>query len=57
MKLVADDVHSVVITDCGHWLAEQAPEELLGALSAFLAPYRGAAGARRDSTRHAAAVR
>jgi len=24
----------------GHWLAEQAPEEILTALKAFLAPYR-----------------
>ena len=25
---------------CGHWVAEQAPEQLLAALTAFLAPYR-----------------
>jgi hypothetical protein len=25
---------------CGHWVAEQAPEELLAAVTAFLAPYR-----------------
>ena len=24
----------------GHWVAEQAPEELLAALTAFLSPYR-----------------
>jgi pimeloyl-ACP methyl ester carboxylesterase len=40
MKLVADDVQSVVIPGCGHWVAEEAPEELLAALTAFLAPYR-----------------
>jgi pimeloyl-ACP methyl ester carboxylesterase len=40
MKLVADDVQSVVIPGSGHWVAEQAPEELLSALTAFLAPYR-----------------
>lgn len=29
----------------GHWLAEQAPDELLAALTSFLAPYRaGQAG-------------
>jgi pimeloyl-ACP methyl ester carboxylesterase len=43
MQLVADDVQSVVLPGCGHWVAEQAPEELLSALSAFLAPYRSAA--------------
>jgi pimeloyl-ACP methyl ester carboxylesterase len=40
MKLVADDVESVVLAGCGHWVAEQAPQELLAALTAFLAPYR-----------------
>jgi len=46
MKLVADDVQTVVIQGAGHWVAEQAPEELLTALTAFLAPYRDAV---RDS--------
>jgi pimeloyl-ACP methyl ester carboxylesterase len=40
MKLVADDVQSVVISGSGHWVAEEAPEALLAALTAFLAPYR-----------------
>jgi pimeloyl-ACP methyl ester carboxylesterase len=40
MKLAADDVQTVVIPGCGHWVAEQAPEELLAALTAFLGPYR-----------------
>jgi pimeloyl-ACP methyl ester carboxylesterase len=39
MKLVADDVQGVVVNSA-HWVAEQAPEELLAALTAFLAPYR-----------------
>jgi pimeloyl-ACP methyl ester carboxylesterase len=43
MKLVADDVQTLVISGIGHWLAEQAPEEMLAALTAFLAPYRKAA--------------
>ena len=30
MKLAADDVQTMVIPGCGHWVAEQAPEELLG---------------------------
>jgi pimeloyl-ACP methyl ester carboxylesterase len=40
MQLVADDVQTLVLPDCGHWVAEQAPEELLAAMAAFLAPYR-----------------
>ncbi|HEY6309825.1 MAG TPA: hypothetical protein VIY52_03330 [Streptosporangiaceae bacterium] len=46
MKLVAEDVQTVVLADSGHWVAEQAPEELLAALTAFLAPYRAAQHAR-----------
>jgi len=40
MKLAADDVQTVVLTGSGHWVAEQAPEQLLAALTAFLALYR-----------------
>ena len=40
MKLAAEDVQTVVLTGSGHWVAEQAPEQLLAALTAFLAPYR-----------------
>ena len=40
MKAAADDVQTVVIPDCGHWVAEEAPEDMLAALTAFLAPYR-----------------
>jgi pimeloyl-ACP methyl ester carboxylesterase len=40
MKLIADDVETVVLRGSGHWVAEQAPEELLAALTRFLAPYR-----------------
>jgi pimeloyl-ACP methyl ester carboxylesterase len=40
MKLVADDVEGVVLSGSGHWVAEQAPEQLLEALTGFLAPYR-----------------
>ena len=43
MKLVADDVQTVVLADSGHWVAEQAPEQLLAAVTAFLAPYRESA--------------
>jgi pimeloyl-ACP methyl ester carboxylesterase len=44
MKLVADDVRTAVLPDCGHWVAEQAPEELLATLTSFLAPYRDLVG-------------
>ena len=40
MRLVADDVQSVVLPGAAHWVAEQAPEALLAALTEFLAPYR-----------------
>jgi pimeloyl-ACP methyl ester carboxylesterase len=47
MKPAADDVQIVVIPGVGHWVAEQAPEEMLTALTAFLAPYRDAAPTQR----------
>jgi pimeloyl-ACP methyl ester carboxylesterase len=31
----------------GHWVAEQAPEEMLAALTEFLAPYREGGGGLR----------
>jgi pimeloyl-ACP methyl ester carboxylesterase len=40
MKLTADDVQALVIPGIGHWLAEQAPDEMVAALTEFLAPYR-----------------
>jgi pimeloyl-ACP methyl ester carboxylesterase len=40
MSPLANDVQSVVIPDAGHWVAEEAPEAMLAALTAFLAPYR-----------------
>jgi pimeloyl-ACP methyl ester carboxylesterase len=42
MKPLANDVQTVVIPGAGHWVAEQAPEALLEALTKFLAPYREA---------------
>jgi hypothetical protein len=42
MKLAADDVNTLVIPGIGHWLAEQAPDPLVAALTEFLAPYRDA---------------
>ena len=40
MKLVADDVKGAVLAGSGHWVAEQAPDQLLAELTDFLAPYR-----------------
>ena len=42
MTLVADDVQTLVVPGIGHWLAEQAPDELVAALAGFLAQYRDA---------------
>ena len=42
MKLVADDVETLVIPGIGHWLAEQAPDRMVAALAEFFAPYRDA---------------
>jgi hypothetical protein len=39
-------LHAVIGRD-GHWLAEQAPEEMLAALTEFLAPYREGGGGLR----------
>ena len=36
MKMAADDVQSLVIPGSGHWVAEEAPEETVAALTAFL---------------------
>jgi len=47
METIADDVRGVIIPGAGHWVAEEAPEQMLAALIAFLAPYRDApAGVR-----------
>ena len=51
MKLTADDVQAMVIPGCGHWVAEQAPDELLAAVTAFLAPYRDAAAGAHSPAR------
>jgi pimeloyl-ACP methyl ester carboxylesterase len=40
MKQLADDVQSVIISGAGHWVAEEKPEQMLAALTTFLAPYR-----------------
>jgi pimeloyl-ACP methyl ester carboxylesterase len=55
MTLVAADVQSVVLPGSGHWVAEEATDDLLAALSAFLAPYRGGAAAAHTARPVAAA--
>jgi pimeloyl-ACP methyl ester carboxylesterase len=40
MQSLADDVQTVVISGAGHWVAEEAPEAMLNALTGFLAPFR-----------------
>ena len=40
MEALAEDVKGVVIDGAGHWVAEEAPEQVLGALVGFLAGYR-----------------
>ena len=46
LQAVADDVQRVVFPEVGHFVAEEAPEEMLAALTAFLAPYRNATASR-----------
>ena len=36
LHLAGDDVHSLIIAGAGHYLAEEAPDELLAALTSFL---------------------
>jgi pimeloyl-ACP methyl ester carboxylesterase len=40
MELVAANLKTILIPGSGHWVAEQAPDQELAALTAFLAPYR-----------------
>ena len=56
MKLAADDVQTVVIPGCGHYIAEEAPEKVLAALTTFLAPYRDQHTATHNPSPHAAGV-
>ncbi|WP_020123088.1 alpha/beta fold hydrolase [Streptomyces canus] len=42
VRSLADDVTGVVIANCGHFVAEEAPEAFLNALRPFLEPYRTA---------------
>jgi pimeloyl-ACP methyl ester carboxylesterase len=55
MKLAADDVQSVVIPGSGHYCLEEAPEEVVAALTAFLAPYRDGTATAHNPSPYAAA--
>ena len=48
MKGLANDVQNAVIPGAGHWFAEEAPEETVAALTAFLTPYRDSAAAAQS---------
>ena len=56
MKLTADDVQTLVIPGCAHYPAEEASEETLAALTAFLAPYRNEQTAAHTPGPHAAPI-
>jgi len=56
MKLAADDVQPLVVPACAHWVPEEAPAEMLAALTAFLAPYRDRPTAAHNPRPHAAGV-
>src|SRR5215207_7946578 len=56
MKPAANDVQTVIIPGVGHWVAEQAPDEMLAALTPFLAPYRDSSAAVHDLRSLAAAA-
>jgi pimeloyl-ACP methyl ester carboxylesterase len=51
MRLVADNVQGHVIPESGHWLAEEAPGQVLAAVTPFLAPYRQSAAGETLSGR------
>ena len=56
MNVVADNVQTLVIPKTGHWLAEEAPQEILAALTEFLAAYRQGAPTAH-TRRHRGAAR
>jgi pimeloyl-ACP methyl ester carboxylesterase len=56
MRPVANDVQSLVIAGAGHFVAEEAPDELLLALTGFLAPYRDGAASTDDRRSYSGAA-
>jgi pimeloyl-ACP methyl ester carboxylesterase len=51
MDKAAANVQKLSIPGAGHWVAEQAPDQMLAALTVFLAPYRAVHAARPQSAR------
>ncbi|WP_421733170.1 alpha/beta fold hydrolase [Cellulomonas sp.] len=47
LSAIAEDVTTLVVPGTGHWVAEAAPEALLGPLSEFLAPFGALADSRK----------
>jgi pimeloyl-ACP methyl ester carboxylesterase len=54
MKPLADNVQGVVLPGTGHWVAENAPDELVDVLTTFLGPYRDASAAAKGRRPEAA---
>jgi hypothetical protein len=52
MKLAATHVESLIIPDCGHYPAEEAPEAMPDALTRFLAPYRDGVPSEHTPRQH-----
>jgi pimeloyl-ACP methyl ester carboxylesterase len=46
MQAVANDVQGLIIPGAGHFVAEEAPKQMIAALTEFLAPYRDGTPAR-----------
>ena len=51
MRLVADNVQSAVVPGAGHFVAEEAPTEMLAALTTFMAPYHESASTQQTAAR------
>ncbi|MFF8309875.1 alpha/beta fold hydrolase [Streptomyces lydicus] len=47
MRLAAQDGQSVILPDCGHYPAEEAPDAMLSALKPFLGPWLRAGDGRQ----------
>lgn len=56
LQPVASDVKSVVIPGTGHFVAEESPQEVLAAVTVFLAPYGDSKAARPKPARTAARI-
>lgn len=48
MKLAANDVQILVIHGCGHYTSEEVTDEMLAAVTIFLASYRDGSAAAHN---------